>query len=313
MTQRLKTLLSITLRSLKKDTSQTVVETLHNYSDLTITPPDQYNFADNTVGRYRFRDGKWRRAKRGTPKADIWIVWIDGYALNHKSLGFRDSMDFFHAAQDFFHQNLQNGNVGAIYNSPEAERNTLKDFLADLDSDEFGAIPSYRIRNFDDLADIYNTLGPVVVKPVWGGLRRGIGKVTDEWELQALRHKDLSNHVAQLFHRGPEKRLWIANGRCPQGAVHYGKNTPWSGFASDYHVVPHYMLPADEVARDIYYAERMAKKVGLNFGSVDFIGDRINEVNGAGTGHVMWDLTGEEVIDARPVLHGELKRLLGVS
>ncbi|MGZ5051597.1 MAG: PIG-L deacetylase family protein [Methylobacter sp.] len=159
------------------------------------------------------------------------------------------------------------------------------------------AVAAHRLSIPCHVYPLYHRHNGAAILPFPRNARRSI----DPSPGQAGTVDQIQNLVAQLFRR------------CPQGAVHYGKNTPRSGFASDYHVVPHYMLPADEVARDIYYAERMAERVGLNFGSVDFIGDRINEVNGAGTGHVMWDLTGEEVIDARPVLQGELKRLLGVS
>ena len=312
MAQQLKTLLSITLRSLENLTSRVVIETLQAHSDLTITPPDEYNFADNTVACYRYQDGTWRPVGRSTPHCDVWIIWIDGYALDHRSMGFQNELEFFYATQEFFQRNLDNGNVGAMYNHPQTERNTLKDFLADLDSDEFQVIPSYLLQDFDHLADIFNTKGPLVVKPIWGGQRQGVVKVTDELELLALRDQDLSNRVAQLFYHGPEKRLWITGGQCLQGCVHYGKITPWSDYAPDYRLLAHDQLPASEAAADVKYAERMAAKIGLCFGSVDFIGDRINEINGAGAGFVMWNLGKKDMgADARPLLQAEMMRLIG--
>ena len=313
MRKRVKTLLTTTLRNIDETTTQTVVQTLLAHSDLTVTHPGEYGFTDNTISCYRYQGDGWQPVGRCVPECDVWIVWIDGYALDHAAMGFADAMAFFEATQELFLRNLANGNVGAMYNHPQAERNTLKDFLADLDSEEFHVIPSYRLEGFAHLADIYQTLGPLVVKPFWGGLRQGVVKVTCEEELLALRGADLRHQVAQLFCHGPEKRLWVADGECRQGGVHYGKRTPWSDFAPDYRVLPHDQLPTAEAAADIARAERLAAKVGLHFGSVDFIGDHINEVNGAGTGHVMWNLEGAEVVDARPLLQAQLIRLIGAA
>jgi hypothetical protein len=303
-------LLSASLNSIDDLTTQTLIETLQACSDLVVVPPAEYDFNGNTLACYRYVSGQWQALGRRTPCCDIWIIWIDGYALDHHALGFVDNLAWYFAAQQFFGKNLACGNVGVMYNPIQAERNTLKDFMTHLDSEKFHTIPSFVVQDFDHLSCLYRTYGPLVVKPFWGGLRHGISRVCTEEALMALADQDLSNRVAQLFYSGPEKRLWIADGRCPQGGVHYGKNTPWSDFAPDYRAVPHDTLPADEVAADIRNAERMADEIGLRFGAVDFIGDRINEVNGSGTGYVMWNLAGEIVVDARPLLQAEILRLV---
>jgi glutathione synthase/RimK-type ligase-like ATP-grasp enzyme len=52
----------------------------------------------------------------------------------------------------------------------------------------------------------------------------------------------------------------------------------------------------------------MSKLSGISVGSVDFIGDRINEVNGAGT--VMTEVNGGRIFaDARPAIMNYLLAL----
>lgn len=308
-----KILLSITPHSMTTKTCQMLVETLQVHTDLILTTPQEYDFARNTIACYRYRDGEWQARGRGTPQCDIWIVWIDGYAQDHRSLGFANELAYYGAMQAFFQRNLDNGNVGTMYNPPQTERRTLKDWLAQLDSEAYQLIPSYTLDSFEHLAELHHKLGPLVVKPIWGGFRQGVAKVSNAQELALWRGRDLQRYVAQVFYRGPEKRLWIAGGRCRQGCVFYGRRTPWSDFTEDYRVLPHDWLPAEEQARDIGHANRLAAEAGLYFGAVDFIGDRINEINGGGTGHYMWSPGLESVVDAQPVLQAEILRLIGVQ
>ena len=53
MRKRVKTLLTTTLRNIDETTTQTVVQTLLAHSDLTVTHPGEYGFADNTISCYR--------------------------------------------------------------------------------------------------------------------------------------------------------------------------------------------------------------------------------------------------------------------
>ncbi|GAB6043121.1 ATP-grasp domain-containing protein [Endothiovibrio diazotrophicus] len=308
-----KTLLTTTLRAIDEETTRVVVETLREHSDLTLVHPAGYDFAKRTVQAWRYHKGYWHEVERQVPRCDLWVVWIDGYALDHRALGYRDEMDYHGQMNDFFESLLADGRVGAMQNSPAAERNTLKGFLADLDPAHFGHLPTHRFDGFDELADLFRTHGPLVVKPQWGGLRKGVAKIESEEELLALRETDLTHRVAQAWGEGAEKRLWIADGRVVAGGAQYGKRTPWSDYTRDFRV-ERWDDPGDpRVAADIERANRMAAEVGLTFGSVDFIGERINEINGGGTGHVMWNLAGEEVVDARGQLREQLLALVAAA
>lgn len=313
MSEKPKTILSITLRSLQEETSRIVVETLREHADLTLAHPAGYDFNARTIQAWRPEGEQWREIGPIEPRCDQWIVWIDGYALDHRALGYRDEMDYHRRMTGMFDELLARGQVGAMHNTPQAERNTLKGFLAALDTETFGHLATHRFNGFDELADLHRSHGPLVVKPVWGGLRKGVVKITNDAELHALRDRDLRHHVAQELGDGPEKRLWIADGRVVGGGIQYGKRTPWSDYSTEFRAEPWDDPEHPEVAVDIERANRMAAKVGLTFGSVDFIGDRINEVNGGGTGHVMWNLGGEEVVDARGHLRDGMIKLLGRS
>ena len=65
----------------------------------------------------------------------------------------------------------------------------------------------------------------------------------------------------------------------------------------------------DGFAADLEAAERLCGLSGLNVGSIDFIGDRINEINGCGT--IFTEYKGWHcVVDARPALVAYFVNLL---
>jgi len=307
---RKRTILLSTLRSLDEHTTRYVVDAMCACSDVIVARQGSFDFTTKTFLGYPIASGELGAPERCEPVCDVWIGWIDGYALDHRAMGFPHDLAFYEAMQGLFEESLAKGDIGAMYNSPSAERRTLKDYLTVLDPKEYNLIPSFRIQRFDDLVDVFRARGPVVVKPIWGGLRKGVFKVMSEQDLFARRGADLARCVAQDLQSGPEKRLWISSGRVAGGGVQHGKRTPWSDYTDDFHVTAHEDGPPEAVARERRAAELLAKKTGLSFGSIDFIGDRVNELNGGGTGFVMWNRKGETVLDARETLADGIRRLI---
>jgi hypothetical protein len=119
---------------------------------------------------------------------------------------------------------------------------------------------------------------------------------------------ELGDYCFQPYVAGDEKRLWFAGARCVAGRVCHGRATPWSPRAAD-HYVTSYGPDVPGFAADLEAAERLIEVSGLDVGSVDFIGDRINEINGCGTiftEYRNWQC----IVDARPALVTYLVGLL---
>lgn len=308
-----RTVFSMMLRFRIEMTLKSMVETLDRHSDLILTTPEEYDLRDGTIAAYRYRDGVAVPAGRVVPDADLWIQGSDCFSLDHRLLGFERRMELYHAIHDFLDGLVAVGRVSRVINSPEAERNTLKDFLADLDPECDRVIPSFRFGGFGELVDLYRTHGDLVVKPVWGGLGKGIVKVTSEKELMALQDQVLDHHVAQVFYRGPEKRLWILGGKVVDGGIRHGRDTPWSSREPYFQALRYWEEGDPAFMAEIEAAHRICEKSGLTYGSVDFIGDRINEINGSGTGFTMNNLAGEIVVDRCDLLEQWLVGLLEVG
>jgi len=87
-------------------TQRSLVTTLDRHADLVIATAGDYDFAQGLVRAYRrVRGGRFEELGMIAPAADLWIVYSDGYYLDHRPRGFARRMDFFHA-QNNFHQHF---------------------------------------------------------------------------------------------------------------------------------------------------------------------------------------------------------------
>jgi hypothetical protein len=117
-------------------------------------------------------------------------------------------------------------------------------------------------------------------------------------ELDASPELDLSDYCFQVFRHGDEKRLWFAGGKFVGGRRYRGRETPWSGWAHDFRLDV-YGQNSGGLSNEQAAAVRLCELSGIGFGSIDFIGDEINEINGAGT--VLTTFQGRQlVINLRP-------------
>jgi hypothetical protein len=201
---------------------------------------------------------------------------------------------------------LRNGNVACIINSPEAETRTLKSWLATLDFKQSSVIPTHVFPNIALLYDFQRAHGGIVAKLSWGGASIGVERLRSDAAVRDFARRladytdrDLSDYCFQPYCRGDEKRFWFIGGKFHLARVIHGRETPWSDDAADFRVGTYGPDSANGFARDLAAAERLCDLSGISVGAIDFIGSRINEVNGGGTVLTTYDHN-KMIIDTRP-------------
>jgi hypothetical protein len=297
-------------------TMRQLVRRLDDCCELHLAPLDGYDFKRGKVTTYKRTNGGFEKIGKATPRADLWIVYTDGFYLDHEALGFRIRRDYFKAQLDFHQEQLRLGNVRLMVNSPETEARTLKSWLATLDFKRYSVIPTYVFSSIAEVHDFQRARGTIVAKPVWGGSYTGIVKLRSEAHVREFQSqlaecddRDLSDYCFQIYCRGNEKRFWFAGGRCLAARIIHGRQTPWSEDAPDFWVDNYSSDISRTFTSDMEAARRLFELSGLSVGSIDFIGGRVNEVNGGGTVLTTLDYSRNIIIDARP---GFLEYIVGL-
>lgn len=290
-------------------TQRSLVTALDKHADLLVLTAGDYDFDKGLVRAYRrIRGGKFEDAGMVAPSADLWIVYSDGYYLDHRALGFATRSRFFDAQIEFHQKQLDAGNVGRVINEPAVEARTLKSWFTGLDPTDHRIIPTRLFSCMDEIYDFQKAAGAIVAKLDWGGAGVGAHRLSSESDVRRFeqrlaeaRDTDLSDYCFQPYQPGDEKRMWFVAGRFVAGRKCRGRNTPWSDRTEDYDVYPYDSADTDGFPADLEAAQRLCDLAGLNVGSIDFIGDRINDINGGGTiftEYRNWRC----IVDARPAL-----------
>jgi hypothetical protein len=276
------------------------------------------------------------------PSCDLWINYSDGFYLDSRALGFASPGAYVHAQHTFYEKLLARGDCARLINTVQAERATLKLWLATLDPERFKTIPSFRLepRNARSaqqrLMALRARYASLVVKPNWGGASFGVEQLATPQQIAAFAERFI--HQARRLHpydaycvqpqvRGPEKRLWFVGNRCVDGRIIVRRPMPWDPVGARSKGIERYYFeqPGDRMAddsnrtrpalrrqfeHDLRAAQRIWRRAGLEIGSVDFIGNQVNELNGCGTTFTQYD-GWRCVTDARPHLIRWLRALAG--
>jgi len=297
-------------------TQRSLATALDKVAELFVLPAGGYDFGNDLVHAYRrVRGGRFEDCGMIAPEAELWIVYSDGYYVDHRALGFRRQRDFFDAQIAFHQRQRARGNVARVINDPTVEARTLKSWLSTVDADRHRVIPTQLCASMDALRDFRDEYGEVVAKPIWGSAGTGVWRLASEADvlafgnqLEGSGNEQLSDYCFQPYVRGAEKRMWFAGGRFVAGRTIRGRPTPWSDRSADYDVRA-YDERSEGFFADLEAAEHLCQLSGLDVGAIDFIGDRINEINGCGT--VFTEYKGWQcVVDARPALVGYFTELL---
>lgn len=298
-------------------TMRRVVTLLDRDCDLLLAPADGYDFKRGRVAVFRRRrDGSFEKVGNRTPRADLWIVYSDGFYQDPRAFGFRRRRDYHNAQLDFHREQARVGNVRVVINSPEAEARTLKSWLATLDFQELSVVPTYVFSNIAEVYDFRREQGTIVAKLNWGGANIGVERLHNEAAVREFERsladytdRDLSDYSFQLYCRGDEKRFWFIGGEFVSARVIHGRETPWSPDAADFRVGTYDAASSRNFKRDLTAARRVCELSGINVGAIDFIGHRISEVNGGGTVLTTYDHN-KMVIDNRPAFLTYVRSLL---
>ncbi|HNB21474.1 MAG TPA: hypothetical protein PKZ32_03610 [Candidatus Melainabacteria bacterium] len=290
-------------------TVRSMVTGLHEKCDLFLLPISQYDFDKKRVAAYRrVSNGKFERYGWIKPEADIWIVYTDGYWIDHNKLGFKHRRDYLQAQLDMHESAQQKGKVQRLINSARAERHCLKSWFSELDANKWGVIPTFKFSRWNDAHDLLQREKTIIAKPNWGGGGAGVYKLANEKEITSFRNlveekgESLAlDYCFQPLVSGHEKRLWFVNGECVGGRKVFGRHTPWADNTTDKRVVTYFDLKSKEFRKDLELANKLCKKSELTIGSIDFIGEYINEINGAGTTFTQYHLM-TKIADAREPL-----------
>ena len=293
----------------RMQTIRSLATALDKEHELIVCPIDEYDYKKHTVMTYqRVAGGKFERMGREKPYGDLWIVYTDGYYLDAKSFGFKIRRDFIEAQFEFHQKALDKHSVERVINPPDVERRTLKSWFADLDAKKYNLIPTYMVESVLDAHDLLKQENALVAKLSWGGAGDGAVHISNEKELKKfeaylskVRHVDLSDFVFQPYCPGDEKRLWFLGGKFVNGRRAKERKTPWAERGENFSSAPYNRTSQRDFALDLKAAEKLCRLSKLEIGSIDFLGDKINEINGAGTlftEYFDWKL----IVDARPQL-----------
>ncbi|MFN8654884.1 MAG: hypothetical protein U0105_00985 [Candidatus Obscuribacterales bacterium] len=285
-------------------TVRSIVTALDACSNLLLLPIDEYDFKNKKARAYkRIAGGKFKFVKTISPQADLWVVYTDGYYLDFRSLGFASPTAYIQAQMSFHLQCEIAGKIGLVVNSVAGEKCTLKRFFATLDHRRFHTIETHIAKTTAEVADLQKKEGVLIAKPNWSGGGYGVEKLTSEKEVKDFCARSrLSEFCFQPLALGEEKRFWFAGNQCVAARRIRNRRAPWMDKRPDgYLSRPYDASAGGQFARDLKIAETMWARTGLSVGSVDFIGEQINELNGCGTTYIDYD-GWQKIVDARKPL-----------
>jgi len=219
------------------------------------------------------------------PEAALFLIYgteemtgkLDGMHEEHYS--------FLRALRD-------NGRIGKFLNDPTAERKTVKDaFCEAYDSIPMGR--TYMFRTQKELIEALGEYGVLVKKPIFGCRGRGVEKISASDVEKIPSDEEVGSYVFQEFVKGPEKRLILFNKELIVSRIAHNRRHPWEVGNMNGEKKELYNPTKRELSKSI----EMMEALGLEIGAVDWIGEKINEVNGSGTGLVGLDENGNLLYD----------------
>jgi len=278
------------IKGKRLSTIRSVVSALDKICDLRVIPVDSYNFVKKTVVGYRrVAGGHFEKSGTLKPAGDLWIVYSDGYWLDCTDFGFSRRLDFLDSQIELHEESIRSGRISAVVNVPQAEKNCLKSWLAEISDSQFNTVPTFLAKTILEVHQLFLLHGILVAKPSWGGSGFGIQKLISTeaiekfGEILKTSSEKLTDYCFQKYVIGPEKRFWYADGQFAAARITHGRHTPWSHDAADFKVAAYDASFGSDFENDKNTADRLCQRALISVGSIDFIGSLVNEINGAGT------------------------------
>ncbi|MBU1199213.1 MAG: hypothetical protein KKF46_03990 [Nanoarchaeota archaeon] len=271
-------------------TSKRIVRKISELVTLFLVHPADYDLNSMKIKNvYLFEGEKLKQEKNShIPQGDMFIIYGDETS---KNVG----LDFGRSQYAFLKKLQEQGNFKHFFNTPQAEENTMKDALVEFSKNHILQIAdTFRFNDYETTEDMLHKYGSLVLKPIFGCRGSGVHLIHRLDDLQKL---DVGldfikgNYVLQEPLQGPEKRLVLLGGSLLCSRVHYNRKTPWN---QDNKQETYVYTPSD---RELELSQKIAEKAGLELAGIDFIGEKVNEINGTGSGLVIYNHHNELLYD----------------
>ncbi|MBT7903167.1 hypothetical protein HN587_04860 [Candidatus Woesearchaeota archaeon] len=273
-------------------TSRRILSKLSDITDLFLVVPGDYNLEKGTIKKaFRFLSPTQLQQILGEhqPEGDMFIIYGDETS---KNIGLE-----FAKRQYQFLQNLKSeGAFKQFLNEPETEEATLKDRLVELSKDpSLNIAETIRYTSRDQTKRLIQKYGgQIILKPIFGCRGSGVTIVTslDDLFAQVNSEDELKrDYILQEPLDGSEVRVVLLDDQLLCSRVHHNRKTPWDTTRSQ--TTYDHSPTTDELE----ITSRISTQVGAYLIGVDFIGPKVNEINGTGTGLVIYDHTGNLIYD----------------
>ena len=262
-------------------TSKSIINKLNNIYDLFLVHPGDYDIETLTI-KQAFKIKPSSKLEKvldsHEPRGDLFIIYGDETS---KNIGF----EFAEQQYDFLEKIESSGNFSKFLNKPGTEKNTLKNCLVDLSKDiSFGIASTFKIEHLSEIKEYVKNYGSIIAKPIFGCRGSGVFKIESSNNLEYIfENKSIDDYVFQEPLAGPEKRVVLLNGELLCSRIHYDRETPWSSSDSQ----KTYVYQPNDFELEV--SKLISKTISADIIGVDFIGDKINEINGTGTALITYD------------------------
>ncbi len=289
----------------KYRSSKKVVELLSQEHDLILVHPGDFHPQEAAVSRsFRYLEpGKLEIIPRKhLPEGDLFIVYGDETSKNP---GLDFGRQFYSSLRNLRRQER----FPYFLNDPDAEEATLKDYLAELyEQGDFSVAATFHYLNKENSQRLLEKHGQLVFKPIFGCGSAGVHKISSLDELDELdrlgsEEEVRKNYAIQELLNGSEIRVIILGGEflCSREDINYH---PWSDRKTLMTKV------GNPTAFQIDTSQRIAQRLKADLVGVDFIGDKVYEINGTGTGLIAYDENCRLLFDRTPEFVDYVNRIL---
>jgi glutathione synthase/RimK-type ligase-like ATP-grasp enzyme len=283
--------------------SKRITEKLDNLVNLSLVYPSDYSLETMSIQASYTLANRTLERKSGhhLPRGDLFIIYGDETS---KNMG----LEFARNQYEFLKRLRNQKSFSNFFNTPESEEKTMKNQLVPLSQDSsLGIARTYNFENYNQAQELLGNYGQVVLKPIFGCRGSGVRLISsiDDLANLGLQEEELKrNYVLQEGLFGDEKRIVLLDGNLLCSRIHKNRRTPWNSN------MPQQTFVYQPSLQELDVSRKIASELGLTLAGVDFIGDKVNEINGTGTGIVIPDHTGKLLYDKTDVFVQKVMELL---
>jgi len=271
----------------KYRTSKKIISLLNEKYDLFLVNPADYSMSNLEINRAFKFDGSnlTQVLNKHQPEGDMFIIYGDETSKNK-------GIEFGRAEYKFLKQLEKSGNFGYFFNRPSTEEATLKDNLVALHRTYPDLVAkTFFYENEDQMKSEFKKNEFLVIKPIFGCASAGVKKITSIGDLENIATKEIlqKNYVFQEPLQGPEVRVILLD-KTYLGSRQDINYQPWA-------VSPALTTMGNPSSQQIVESKELASHLGADILGVDFMGSKVYEINGTGTGLIAVNQKGNLLFD----------------